>query len=416
MNRLVLIGNGFDIAHGLKTRYEDFIKWYWSEWGKRLLHGQNKIEEDGLCSFILKEATGNSTWAMIWGWYYQRTNPLVPWDVDEIVEHAKQERSLCDFSMCSFLEIICKSIETKKWVDIENEYYRLLTEYALKEEDEEKVKNLNQQLQLIQDKLTEYLKQINENQIKPNSEIKSKIYAPFKQSDIAISGQEALAEHVKAGLALDNKEMDYKLRQYGSSCYTSGFVDDYRKKHPDSDEIDWEVLPEELLFPNQIMLLNFNYTNTAQSYCKAGSRFTVNHIHGKVEEPKSIIFGYGDELDEDYKKISNRNDNTLLTNVKSIKYLEADNYRKMLAFIESEPYQVVIMGHSCGNSDRTLLNTLFEHKNCVSIKPYFYVRKDGSNNYLELIQNISRNFTDMKLMRDRVVNKTFTEPLTMRKG
>lgn len=24
MNRLVLIGNGFDLAHGLKTRYEDF--------------------------------------------------------------------------------------------------------------------------------------------------------------------------------------------------------------------------------------------------------------------------------------------------------------------------------------------------------------------------------------------------------
>lgn len=29
MNRLVLIGNGFDLAHGLKTKYEDFINWYW---------------------------------------------------------------------------------------------------------------------------------------------------------------------------------------------------------------------------------------------------------------------------------------------------------------------------------------------------------------------------------------------------
>lgn len=26
--------------------------------------------------------------------------------------------------------------------------------------------------------------------------------------------------------------------------------------------------------------------------------------------------------------------------------------------------------------------------------------------HLEMVQNISRNFTDMKLMRDRVVNKT----------
>ncbi|SFO66063.1 AbiH family protein [Prevotella sp. tf2-5] len=28
MNRIVLIGNGFDLAHGLNTRYEDFINWY----------------------------------------------------------------------------------------------------------------------------------------------------------------------------------------------------------------------------------------------------------------------------------------------------------------------------------------------------------------------------------------------------
>lgn len=29
MNRLVLVGNGFDLAHGLKTSYRDFITDYW---------------------------------------------------------------------------------------------------------------------------------------------------------------------------------------------------------------------------------------------------------------------------------------------------------------------------------------------------------------------------------------------------
>ena len=29
MNRIILIGNGFDLAHGLPTRYEDFINSYW---------------------------------------------------------------------------------------------------------------------------------------------------------------------------------------------------------------------------------------------------------------------------------------------------------------------------------------------------------------------------------------------------
>ena len=168
----------------------------------------------------------------------------------------------------------------------------------------------------------------------------------------------------------------------------------------------------ELMLPNHIMLLNFNYTHTADLYCKKGDIFTVNQIHGDLKKPKSVIFGYGDELDDDYKAIVNKNENKLLGHIKSIKYMESDNYRKLLSFIESEPYQVLIMGHSCGNSDRTLLNTLFEHKNCVSIKPYFYNKSKEEDNYIELVQNISRNFTDMKLMRDRVVNKLYCEPLT----
>ncbi|RZL20538.1 MAG: hypothetical protein EOO96_24965, partial [Pedobacter sp.] len=28
MNRLILVGNGFDLAHGLRTSYKDFIIWY----------------------------------------------------------------------------------------------------------------------------------------------------------------------------------------------------------------------------------------------------------------------------------------------------------------------------------------------------------------------------------------------------
>ena len=74
-----------------------------------------------------------------------------------------------------------------------------------------------------------------------------------------------------------------------------------------------------------------------------------------------IIFGYGDEMDDDYKTISKLNDNDYLTNIKSIRYLETDKYRQLLRFINSDYYQIYIMGHSCGNSDRTLLNTLFEH-------------------------------------------------------
>lgn len=71
MNRIVLIGNGFDLAHGLKTSYADFISWYWEKWGERLLHGSNKKESDGLCSFTLNDSIDVGCWSYVWGFYYR---------------------------------------------------------------------------------------------------------------------------------------------------------------------------------------------------------------------------------------------------------------------------------------------------------------------------------------------------------
>ena len=178
------------------------------------------------------------------------------------------------------------------------------------------------------------------------------------------------------------------------------------------DSVSDSDIPDDLARPEKILFLNFNYTDWSDQYIPDDeSRFFINHIHGSLSKPESIIFGYGDELDKDYEGLKNLNNNEYLRNMKSTKYLEADNYRKLLSFIDSAPFQIYIMGHSCGNSDRTLLNTLFEHDNCVSIKPFFHRKDDGSDNYLDIVQNISRNFTDMKKMRDRVVNKTYCEPL-----
>lgn len=57
MNRIILIGNGFDLAHGLPTRYEDFINWYWERWGRILSQSNKRNEADVFClsHFIIKK-------------------------------------------------------------------------------------------------------------------------------------------------------------------------------------------------------------------------------------------------------------------------------------------------------------------------------------------------------------------------
>lgn len=368
MNRLVLIGNGFDLAHGLKTSYADFIDWYWKEWGKQLLHGAHKKETDALCSFRLIDKIDLPHWASVWGWYYQRHNPCEEWNPDEIVDLVKQDKNLCDFTMSPFLERICKSIETKKWVDIENEYYSLLFQQKMTEHGGIVMPNyhlINLQLDVLQIKLIKYLGMESKKETFIIKEIKDKIYCPIKEREISVSYKGTIDKSL-----LKNKK------------------------------------------PSAIMLLNFNYTKTPERYVTNKSITKINYIHGQLDNSKSVIFGYGDDVNSGFKMLSTIDEKECLRHIKSIRYLESDNYRRLMEFIESEPFQIIIMGHSCGNSDGTLLNTLFEHRNCISIKPYFYYNDEKKeDNYLELVQNISRNFKDMKLMRDRVVNKKYCEPL-----
>lgn len=358
MNRIILIGNGFDLAHGLKTSYADFINWYWEQWGKRLLTGDHNVESDELCSFTLKPSEYYYTWYQFWvGPYMQKPNPFAPWNPNDVVRIAKEADNISLFKFTThFFEQINKCIETKGWVDIENEYYSMLVQ---EKDYGDRVKTLNKQLDYLREKLIEYLNIEKVTGYILHDEIKDKIYRPIKSCELSVKGRQ---------------------------------------------------MPENYYALSKIMLLNFNYTSTPEMYLS--DKTTVNYIHGKLEDPQSVIFGYGDEMDENYKKLKEQNDFECMRQVKSIRYLEHDNYRRMLEFIESAPFQAVIMGHSCGNSDRTLLNTIFEHRNCVSIKPYYYQKDDKTDNYSELTININRNFNDPKLMRDRVVCKDYCEPLT----
>ena len=421
MNRIILIGNGFDLAHGLKTSYADFIDYYWEYWGRRLQSSYLGDDlTDNLCSISQK---GEKQL-----WYYlfptmdlRRRIKLSPKDA---IEMAKNSPDVIAIKKRLFFEHIDKAVETKRWVDIENEFYLWLKKIFKKDDCEyDSPVPLNEELELIKEKLIEYLRLVQENQIKPELVkdcIRNVIYEPFRACDISTN------EHKKFNLFLKNRweNGDYRaedkckqiLSKYGLSLDT-GKIAQYVSYCRIEDHI-YDIyngakdIHPYFLLPDNILFLNFNYTSTANLYIQKDFGFKVNHIHGELGNDKNpIIFGYGDELDDDYKEISKLNDNDYLKNIKSIRYLETDNYRKLLSFIDSAPFQIYIMGHSCGNSDRTLLNTLFEHKNCVSIKPFYYEKPDGTDNYIEIIQNISRNFNSMQLMRDRVVNKTYCRPL-----
>lgn len=58
---ILIIGNGFDLAHGLPTKYEDFLnfvyafKWYSKEQNEFLFNEKNKQFEDFIRDLVNKE-------------------------------------------------------------------------------------------------------------------------------------------------------------------------------------------------------------------------------------------------------------------------------------------------------------------------------------------------------------------------
>lgn len=414
MNRIVLIGNGFDLAHRLPTRYRDFIKWYWEQVIYQLQTKDIHTFKNEVCSLTCKKF---STWDLYFE-YQNMTDGRV--DGLEFLSYILYSHDFNHQPLTPFFERICKGAESKNWAGIEEDYYRTLKQLTLDDSLSSdqlhiEVEKLNKQLSHIQNELVKYLSSLDTSAKSCLDSIKKHVYESIQKEDIYVSSKNLYDEQIQYWLHADATKFEEKLDnsnvptsyRYGLRAANKAARDGNIQEMEDRlCESDKDIFTR----PDSIMLLSFNYTSVADKYISESDYCRCRHIHGTLKEEQSIIFGYGDELDDDYKKILNKNDNTLLAKAKSIRYLESSTYREILQFIESAPYQVYIMGHSCGNSDRTLLNTLFEHENCISIKPFFY-ETSKSNNYLDIVQNIYRNFTDMKLMRNKVVNKSLCKSL-----
>lgn len=422
MNRIILIGNGFDLAHGMETSYKSFIDDYWESTISEIRQGESYMPFENEEIKISNIPSGFFT-----GSTFQ--------DLEEALNNTK---SILEFKN-TFLEKIMKEYNLNNWVDIENEYYFLLKRTfqdpkGLKGYD---ISNLNSDFKRIKDLLEKYLDKVNkrfESKIGPNilrvkRTIGDKIYSPFKMKDFSESSinqivetkYEAIKDNiiaVQSGRISIENVTQYQ-RKIIERLDTKNHTYELKKMLLSESAIDYFDL-----IPDQTLFLNFNYTFTEllyenpREFCNPiEKKYTspkFNHIHGTidVQNKNPMIFGFGDEISRDYNTIEELNDNRYLENIKSINYLESDNYKRLLEFINSDNFQIFILGHSCGISDRTLLNTMFEHDNCTSIKVFYHKKKNGTDNYSDLVRNISRNFGNKAKMRDRVVNKKYCQPLS----
>ena len=425
MNRIIIIGNGFDLAHNLKTGYKDFINDYWDTveegiydkyW--RLLdqqygggkHPLNDYEDQFIKIGKEYDKTGVNKVCSS----YKEDSPL--WKLHTLIdEHNNDPSSNVTVTLTftnHFFEHISHQCSLVNCVDIENEYYKALKELLQEEnyqKQNESIHTLNKEFDDVKGLLEKYLTRITENtELKQHQSIHNVFSSFIEFDEVATCKQTAFINSIFSNTDIYH---DFTIDYSEDPAYSECLTKDEQRRYFINKNFKYDNFKKNHLAP-YTLLLNFNYTQTAEKLYAENCFNEIINIHGELNnENNPIIFGYGDELDNDYERIERLQNNDFLENIKSIRYHKTKNYRSLLEFIALGPYQVFIMGHSCGNSDRTLLNTLFEHDNCLSIKVFYRQYKDGTDNYIDLIKNISRNFNNKPNMRDIVVNRENCSPL-----
>ena len=424
MNRIIIIGNGFDMAHNLKTGYRDFIDDYWNNvtekvfggydqwlkenWGGMDYFGNYKDEFVAFEKKYGKTEINKSSFPCKKGTLLEKLYTLIDeYNNDPntpVTVHLKFENR--------FFERISHQCSLVNWVDIENEYYKALKELLQEEnyqKQNESIHTLNKEFDSVKRLLEKYLTRITENtELKKHQSIQDAFSSYVEFEEVATCKQTAFINSFFSNMDI---RFDFDIDRHGDLSYNECLTKDEELRYYIDKKLNNDNFKKKNLIPNTL-ILNFNYTKTAEKLYVKNENDKIINIHGELNnENNPIIFGYGDELDDDYERIERLQNNDFLENIKSIRYHKTKNYRSLLEFIALGPYQVFIMGHSCGNSDRTLLNTLFEHDNCLSIKVFYRQYENRTDNYIDLIKNISRNFNNKPNMRDIVVNRESCSPL-----
>lgn len=292
MKTLILLGNGFDLAHNLLSRYSDVIMFYLNEAVKEASNKRGKLYIDSLMSLNTKALSPEK-------------RDLSLYEINSVFNHEDNYHKFENI----FLARTYNDLSNKRWVDIELMYYKELTKIFKSRGSNEQVSKLNQDLVEIKNLMIRYLVHNVENKV-------------------------------------ENIDL------------IEGFSEIFNKACPDNAGTT---------------VLNFNYTSTIEKYMSSDK---IIYIHGRLNsETNPVVFGYGNANNDMSEELRKSENDEMLEHYKRYQYSFASNYRKLIQFTQ-EAFKVIIVGHSCGQSDNVLLNEIFDNPNCRKIRYYYHLNKD----------------------------------------
>jgi len=170
MNKLVIIGNGFDLAHGLKTKYSDFLLWEINEAFKKVSQYIKSPLFEVESSNIIQD---------------HNSKPLQFKKIADFLKFKEDyKRDVRITYLFSFIERLI-IISNKNWVDVETEYFQeLINVYHGFEKfgyiDVESLSDLNTGFEVLKKELELYLKTL--NSVENDPEVKNTLLEVYQDS------------------------------------------------------------------------------------------------------------------------------------------------------------------------------------------------------------------------------------------
>lgn len=360
--KTLLIGNGFDLAHGLPTSYSCFLDFCdkVSKIFTNLMHVDDKAyEKSALNTWDVDDSIKDK----LLEWYKKRNDNPDKLAI-EIYDNIKD-----NIWIHYFLNI--RYTLGKNWIDFESE-----------------ISNVIQAFECIRDNI-ERRERIQQGE--GSKVIKLEVVKDFVNISKEIEGLKGLdLEDMYTNLKLFDayiKKMTVDLDRLirALEIYISEFINKIKvlQKNDDIKDI------------NPDCVLSFNYSNTYERIYGQSNKIEYDYIHGKADITNNVntcnlvlgIDEYLEERDRDnkleflpfkkfYQRIYKSTDNS---------YMElVDEIRENSGL----PYELYIFGHSLDKTDKDILKLLICNRN-VQTKIYYYRESNDDKKELgKLIRNL----------------------------
>lgn len=355
MNILV-IGNGFDLAHGLPTKYTDFLKFVGAV---RYNVSEDKMESDVIA---WKKLNLNVKTEI------KRQQVKSVYSLNRMYKDLIKDNDWIDFFLQNPM------YQKENWIDFESEISNVIQSI-----DQDIVQgNFYSNIILLQNEFLNY---------KYTNNVPEYIQATAEEQE-KIKKPEITYQELR-DILLENLNKLIRVLE----IYLTDFVEKIgiSKVSKDIKELDIDHV------------LSFNYTDTYEKLYNNGTDNNIeyDYIHGKADinntvESNNIVLGIDEYLSDDRKN----NDIEFIAFKKFYQRIYKETgckYKEWVDQIERNEhmsptilYKLYIFGHSLDVTDKDILKDLILHNN-VHTTIYYYSKEDLGNKIANLVKVIGQD-------------------------